>query len=342
MSQVLAKIAFYDIIKCGYFNVDDREHAFCSRHEMLNGLHQWTRNKNVGQTVTFSPQEDTQQSNVYCYDMHCENDNSTVLITWNGYDTTDDNIVSAINGFKPIGNTDIKTSQFSAEYIPGFETYFWFPTHHNDVFATVRFERRSNGRQDMCSYIEAFLAHKHPRHVFCHAEDEDIICYGRDATDAGDYIPSFVAKPTRLPGRIQQIKALRPQITKLRQQSELRPMVKADDETMWQKWLGKFGISSSAVRTHPISYDATIGWTPTQDELDAIIDEWVAHPTDIGRVGVVLKGDSANTHWFDTCLAKTEINIEVERNAFGIISANSLLAALNQNKERIFALSYSE
>ena len=102
--------------------------------------------------------------------------NSAVLITWNGYDTTDENIVSAINGFKPVGNTDIKVSQFSDEYIPGYETYFWFPRHARDIFATVRFERRSNGRQDMCSYIESFLANKHPNHVFCYEDGEDSIC----------------------------------------------------------------------------------------------------------------------------------------------------------------------
>ena len=274
--------------------------------------------------------------------MHCERDNSAVLITWNGYDTTDENIVSAINGFKPVGNTDIKVSQFSDEYIPGYETYFWFPRHARDIFATVRFERRSNGRQDMCSYIESFLANKHPNHVFCYEDDEDSICYGRDATDGGNYIPSFVAKPARLPGKIQQIKSQRHNITKIRQQSELRPMVKVDDETLWQKWLGKLGISESTVRNHPINYDATIGWTPTRDELDEIIEEWTSHPNDIGRVGVIFKGDSANTHWFDTCLAKTELNIEVERNSFGIINANSLLAALNHNKEKILAQSYAE
>lgn len=342
MSQVLAKIAFYDILKCGYFNAQDRTHEFCLKQDMLQGLYQWTRNKMVGQTVTFTPQEDSQQNNVYCYDMHKNDDHSSVLITWNGYDTTDDNIVSAINGTKPVGNTDIKISQFAEEYIPGFETYFWFPNHSKDILATVRFERRSNGRQDMCSYIEAFLAYKHPAYVFRDEESPDTICYGRDSSDGGDYIPSFIARPAKLPGKIQQIRALRPNITKIRQQAELRPLIKADEETMWQKWVGKLGIAAPSARTHPITYDATIGWTPTQGELDAIIDEWTSHPSDIGRVGVILKGDSANTHWFDTCLAKTEIQIDVERNTTGIIKANSLLSALNTNQERIFALSYAE
>jgi hypothetical protein len=342
MSQIIAKIAFYDILKCGYFNVQDRNHAFCSTYEMLQGLHQWTKGKNIGQTITFSPEEDSQQSNIYCYDMQCGNDKSAVLITWNDYNVTDDNIISAINGTKPVGNNDIKTSQFTEEYIPGFPTYFWFPNHNKDIFATVRFEQRYNGRKDMCSYIEAFLASKHPKYVFRVSETDDSLCYGKDDTDSGDYIPSFLAKPARLPGRIQYIRASRTKITKLRHQSELRTTINAGDKTIWQKLSEKLGSPSPAVREHPINYDVTLDWTPSRKELEEIIDKWTLDREDVGRVGVVLKGDSANTHWFDTCLAKTEFQIEVERNSSGFISAASLLNALNQNKESILAKSYAE
>lgn len=340
MSQILAKIAFYDIIKCGYYNKNDRKHGFCTIHEALDGLQAWVCDKSVGETVTFSPTEDSQQNKIYCYDM-CYADHSAVLITWNGYETGEGNSVSAINGRLPIGNADIRKTSFSEEYIPGFETYFWFPGGEKNVFATVRFERQANAREDMCSYIEGFLAWKHPSYVFTSSDDDKMICYGRDCSDSGEYIPFFAAKPARLPGKIQQIKNLQPQIRKLRVQAELRPRVSANDKSLWQTLLGRVGLASPSVREYPIRYDTTFGWTPTREELDTIIEAWMNKSFDAERIGVIIQGDAA-THWFDKCYAKTKIPIDIERNSQGVFSAHSLLESLNKNKERIFALSYTE
>lgn len=340
MSLVTAKVTFHNITKCGYYKLKDRKHAFCTRKELLKALSEWIADKEIVETLTFSPQEDSSQNKIYCYDMHFNSGTGCLLTTWNGYPSGEDNQIAAINGSSKVGKSDVATSSFSANYIPGFETYFWFPKDKNSL-ATIRFERTNNGRIDLVHYLESFLSFHHPEHVF-QGDDEDSVCYGRDSKDLNDYIPMFDTRLAKLPGQIKIIKNNRTAITKLRQQSELKTTVRETDSSIWQKMLYKLGVSEPANRDYPIAFDTYINWTPSTKELDEIIAQWENNPEIIGRVGVVFRGDSTTTHWFDSSLVKSEIDLDVEKNESGIISAESLFTALEEKKEQIFAQAYKE
>lgn len=340
MSLVTAKVTFHNITKCGYYNIDDRKHAFCTHNELLKALSGWIRDKEIFETALFSPQEDSSQNRIYCYDMHRDSTKGCLLTTWNGYPSGEDNQIAAINGAAKVGESDVTTSQFDTNYIPGFETYFWF-SNNKKALATIRFERTHNGRIDLVHYLESFLARHHPNHVF-QGEEEDSVCYGRDENDSDDYIPMFETRLAKLPGQIQIIKSNRTSITKLRQQSELKTTIRETDRTIWQKMLSKLGVSEPGNRDHPIAFDTYMNWTPSEKELDEIIEQWQNDEEIVGRVGVVFKGDSATTHWFDSSLVKTEIDIDVERSDTGIVNAESLFNALEDNKEQIFAQAYKE
>lgn len=340
MSLVTAKVTFHNITNCGYYTIDDRKHAFCTRNELLKSLSEWIDDKEIFETLTFSPQEDSSQNKIYCYDMHLDSKNGCLLTTWNGYPSGEDNQIAAINGTAKVGESDVTTSKFDANYIPGFETYFWFP-QNKKALATIRFERTNNGRIDLVHYLESFLAHHHPEHVL-QGEKENSVCYGRDKNDFNDYIPMFKTRLAKLPGQIQTIKNNRAAIIKLRQQSELRTTVRETDSSIWQKMLTKLGVSEPANREYPISFDTYINWTPSKKELDEIITQWEDNPEIAGRVGVVFKGDSTTTHWFDSSMVKAEVDLDVEKNDSGIIGAESLFNALEEKKEQIFAQAYKE
>lgn len=340
MSLVTAKVTFHNITKCGYYDIEHRKHAFCTRKELLKSLSEWIKDKEIFETITFSPQEDSSQNKIYCYDIHFDSKSGCLLTTWNGYPSGEDNQIAAINGTAKVGESDVTTSKFDANYIPGFETYFWFPQNKN-VLATIRFERTNNGRIDLVHYLESFLASHHPEHVF-QGDEENSVCYGRDKNDLNDYIPMFETRLAKLPGQIQIIKNNRVAITKLRQQSELKTTVRETDSSIWQKMLSKLGISEPANREYPIAFDTYMNWTPSKKELDEIITQWENNPEIIGRVGVVFKGDSTTTHWFDSSMVKAEVDLDVEKNDSGIIGAASLFNALEEKKEQIFAQAYKE
>lgn len=341
MGNVLVKVNFYNILECGYYFVDSRKHAFCTTQETLLALSEWTRNKKIGETVTFQPVEDSAQNNVYCYDLCFEASKGALLTTWNGYEASDDNSISAINGFAQVGTQDIESTEFTEGYIPGFETYFWFPKERKDIFATVCIEgRRQNGRRDMNNYLEGFLATSHPDYTYINDGGE--IFYKSTPSDENNYLPLFASKPARLPGALQHIKGSWNRVRKLRQQVTLCPLVRSDDRDFWQKWLEKINLEHPSVSTDEINFDTKVSWTPTQEELDTIIEQWTNHADSVGRIGVILSGEPGKTYWFDTILATSQIDIDVERNEYGIINAQSLLNALDTHKEQIFAQAYKE
>ena len=340
MSKVVAKVNFYNILECGYYTVSPRGHAFCSCQEMLFALSEWVKGKKVGETVTFFPAEDSTHNKIYCYDISFDHSKGALLTTWNGYETPEDNSITAINGLAPIGTEDIEATEFTEGYIPGFETYFWFPKDKDSIFATICFERRQNGRRDMNSYLEGFLASSHPKHTYL-TDDEEIV-YKRTPDDEGEYLPLFAAKPARLPGALQYIKNSWAKVRKLRQQITLCPLVRSDDKALWQTWLQKINLKSPSVSEHEINFDTKVGWTPTQEELNTIVEQWISDSDSVGRMGVVLAGESTKTYWFDTVLVMSQVDLDVEKNGYGIINAQSLLVALDAKKEQIFAQAYKE
>jgi hypothetical protein len=85
-----------------------------------------------------------------------------------------------------------------------------------------------------------------------------------------------------------------------------------------------------------------MNWTPSEAELEEIIAQWESNPEVTGRVGVVFRGDSTTTHWFDSSKVKAEVDLDIEKNDSGIVAAESLFNALEEKKEQIFAQAYKE
>lgn len=340
-TRVTAKINFYNILECGYYYLSPRRHAFCSTQEMLLALSEWMKDKNIGETITFQPLEDSEQNKIYCYDICFEVKKGALLTTWNGYETTENNSIAAINAFAPIGTQDIKITEFTEGYIPGFPTYFWFPKNQEKVFATVLFDgSRLNGHSDMNRYLKGFLANSHPQYTYKTNAGE--IVYKRTSSDNKEYSPHFASKTAKLPGPLQYIKGNWSRIKKLHQQMTLCPLIRSEDRALWQKWLKRLRLADHAVSEHEISFDSKIGWTPTQLELETIIEQWSNDSDSVGRMGVILAGESNKTYWFDITLATTKVEIDIEKNEHGIINAQSLLNALTRKQAQICAQAYKE
>ncbi|WP_353119082.1 hypothetical protein [Nitratidesulfovibrio sp.] len=340
MTQKTAKFLFYNITECGYYTYRNKVLTLASTPLAFEAIFNWIKSrKNIYETATFQPEEDSDEYNVYCYEI--EKSNSIVLTTWNATPTTDGQ-VSAINGLAEVGTSDVKTSNFPAGYIAGHETYFWILPEKN-ILATIRFERSNNGQAAFCKYVDCYLRRFSP-YVIEITDDlgEKTTKYGTTFEDSKTLRPSFSTKRLRLPGKIEAIKAQRPFITKIIQRTTLTPQIKVDDTALWQALLEKIGMRTKSIMESEVALDTEFAYTPTEDELEAIITEWEELRGNSGSndVGFRIRGHSSEIEWLGKCLAKGEINLNVHLNEQGVVSAGSLLTALEANRERIIRSAY--
>ena len=346
LSKEIAKIQFYTINKCGYYDLISKKHTFCTINDVLRGLKLWTAKKSISKTITFSPKEDSNQLPVYCYDLFHEPGKGSVLTTWNGNPSDEDGQISAVNIFAPLGTDDLEISEFSEGYIAGYETYFWFP-HNRNVLATVRVGTRlQNGHIGLCDYLQSFLEYHHPEYVFDAREAKGCFLYGKSNDDASLYSPLFSSTRRRLPGKLEEIRANRERIYKIARKTVISPLAKAEDGTLWQSLLNTIFLPEAKTAQTNVDIETRFNFSPNTVQLDEMIKEWAGEKTAnsvrAGDIGVIYRGDSGTTHWFSSCLAKGEFSIDVSKNKQGLIKADSLANALNSIEAQIFASAYGQ
>ncbi len=335
MQRKTAKFMFYDITECGYYSFRKRAHELCTTKDAFSALYAWIRSrKSIYETATFEPEEDSDDYKVYCYEI--EKGNSVVLTTWNASPETDGQ-VAAINGLAHVGASDVKTSDFPDGYIPGYETYFWIIPELG-ILVTIRFDRTNNGQHALCKYVNGFLSCLSPYVIEVKNKNgETTTKYGATEKTAKTLRPSFVTKRRRLPGKIESIKAKRLYITKVVQKTKLTPLVKAADTALWQALLTKVGLRARDVQPAVVDFDSEFAYTPSREELDDIIAAWEDQRGNPGNgdVGFRMRGNSNEIEWLGKCLAKGEVDLNVDINEQGIVRASSLLEALEEKREWI-------
>lgn len=340
--QKTAKFMFYEITECGYYTFKDRQHKLCTIKEAFSNLYAWIGSrKSIYETATFEPDEDSDDYNVYCYEI--EKRNSFVLTSWNASPHTDGQI-AAINGLAHVGASDVKTSNFPEGYIPGYETYFWI-IPESRILVTIRFDRTNNGQNALCKYLVGFLT-RFSQYVVevKNKKGETKTKYGAPAEEPKTLRPAFATKRRRLPGKIESIKARRAEITKVVQKTRLTPLVHATDTALWQAVLAKLGLGAKVVQPIVVDFDSEFAYTPSKEELEAIITQWEAQRGNQGSddVGFRMRGNSNEIEWLGKCLAKGEVDLNVDINKQGIVKASSLLEALEEKQEWIINRAYPQ
>lgn len=338
LAHLTAKIAFYDVIRCGYYPHRDMRGFFSNLHDTLTGLHQWVTRPGVSlsNTATYEPSEDSDDLGVYCYDMaHDLNSDDCLLTTWNATPNSNGQAM-AVNGAMPVGKAEVAESDFNDGYIPGFETYFWF-IPEREVFATIRFDRTNNAQQNMRRYLYGYLINFSP-YVYTYDKDgEEHTYYGQSADEDRKFRPLFMTERRRLPGKLDFIRAKRSDIVKSVQKTVLHPFAQATDNALWQAMLGKMGVKRPAVEEQEISIRNEVCMTPTEEELANIIQQWREDEANngTGDIGFCLRGNTQEIHWLSSSMAKAEWPVIVERDEHNIVEANSLLHALASNRGEI-------
>ena len=211
------KIAFYEIKKCGYYPFGrSSARPFSNIRETLDGIYSWVHQEGttLSQTQTFEISEDSDELLTLCYDVKRNANNEYILVTWNAIPAVS-NEVAAIRATEPVGEASVITTQFGADDIPGYATYFWFLPDHN-TFATVRFHHAVNGHANMRKYILGYLKGM-SRFVYRSTNDdgEDVLTYRPSINDQNSYRPSFITSQKKLPGEIDALRNSVPRINKV-------------------------------------------------------------------------------------------------------------------------------
>jgi hypothetical protein len=335
-----AKLSFYKINRCGYYQHGTRNRAFGSISSMLSQLSSWATRPNfpLELTCTFTPGESEQDKlRVFCFDI--ESDSRTgdyFLTTWNETPSTQGKVPS-VSGDQPVGSAQVHLNKIRRGTIPGYATYFWF-LPDLQVFATIRFHHIFNGQQNLVKYLNGFLGMFSDHVVKYQIDDDNVEIEGyresESAEEVLDLLPSFRAKLVRKGGEIALIREKRANIRKLIRKSILDSRVE-EEKKLLQQMMQKIGINDFNHNSRELNVNYSLPYKPTDEELNAIIDnaseEGLSWTNDVGFQFV----GGQEVVWLSNSIVKQEIELHIERENDEVVNLASLAAQLTGKRRLI-------
>lgn len=330
--QKLAKYTIYDVDRLGLYHVrgkafyDDFSEIFTDLADMV------ADSKNIYETVMFEPKPESDDSNIYCYDV--AKSNNLLFVLWNDVPSIDGQTL-AIDGSKKPGQGDVKKSNYPEGYLPGFPKYFWILPENKQILS-VHFDFNRPGTKDFKKYVKGFLTKFSRKAEIIEADDGSKNIFYRDDKGKRHCIfPQFELGRAKRKSQLEQIRTNRSRIQTIIQQETLTFNKKTDEDFLLSV-LKKLGIATVTNFTQtPVRYKNAINVCPNKEELDTIIENWQSGDAP-EKIGFKLQG-SDETFWLDSYLLKGEIQLDIEWNEFGVIPAKSLLAALDKHQTTILS-----
>lgn len=331
------RVTIYKIAACGYYKRGEpAAPQFGSVSETLQDLRNWIAGKLLGETKTYSAEEDSRPP-TYVVDV-TERHGDWLLTLWNELETTDGKVAS-IDGRAQVGRADVTMNEFEAGAIPGFATYFWIMPDVG-LMATVRFQHAAAGQLSMNKYLKYFLTRFSANVVLAEEEAEpgDINIMGYQAGPGADvthYRPQFKTELLRKPGPIDFLLERAERIRKVSKKGVL-DIAERPKRALWQTLLEHMHLDTPAARPHEVkvNYELEVnGLSP--DQLQAIVDAWHDEDQDANNYGFDLKGESGHTYWLDHAFVKETVTVDVQRQNEEIVTAASLMDALRRHRRHL-------
>ncbi len=328
------KITIYKVSACGYYKRgESAAPQFGSVNETLQDLRNWIGGKLLGETKTYSAEENSGPL-TYVVDV-TERQGDWLLTLWNELETTDGKVAS-IDGRAQVGRADVTMTEFEVGSIPGYATYFWFMPDAG-LMATVRFQHAAAGQVSMNKHLRYFLAQFSANVVLAEGEVEhaDINVVGYRAGPAAvvtHFKPQFKTELLRKPGPIDFLLERSERIRKVSKKGVL-DIAERPKRALWQTLLENLHLETPAARPHEVkvNYEVEVeGLSP--DQLQAIVDAWHEEDQDANNYGFDLKGESGSTYWLDHAFVKDTVPVDVQRQNEEIVNAASLLDALRGHR----------
>ena len=333
------RIRFYKIQQCGYYEKD----AFCfgSLSEILENLKEWINDKTLSETQTYFVDPEDNESNIlstFCYSV-TKKDNDFLLITWNENADVDGKMAS-INVLGKTGEASIETAEPSDGFMPGYPAFFWFIPEKN-IFATIQFNTRVNGKKNLDHYLRCFLENN-TKYVVYQEKGENgkikILGYGNEDDYSLNRHPRFLSVLYREDGKIDYIRKNRESIRKFIKKDKLiheRAEHVESFQMIFDFFMGKGKRPNCTTET---KLNVEIDYKPTEEELENIIAKW-KHDSELypsADVGFWINGN-AQPFWLRQSLASDTFDLNVRfLHENVLVDPDDLLNELHRKQEIIF------
>ncbi len=341
------KLSFYTVEECGYYKRGQDAPFMADFPSVSRDLHQWisTPDITVRETQTFSPDADSEDLPVFCYSLiHDGAPNDYVMTTWNETETTEGQVAS-VHADEAAGSARVEGVEVTQGTIAGYPAYFWLIPNQN-LIASVRLEgQRLTGHTGFDLYMKGYLERFSkwvvlPANVQ-KATDVNVLGYKHNRQTRTDLRPRFRSVPVRLQGRLDYIRTNRQRIRKMLRKDEYEGG-RVQHDSLVAKLLKGFGLRHSAPSLDKTRYRFEINYTPSEAELNEIINEYTSGRanTDVTRwddIGFKFEKDN-QIHWLSSASAKGEAEVNIRLRDGVVIEADSLLTALHAQRSSLLRM----
>ena len=336
-----AKVTFYKIEKCGLYEYGADVPKLGNVTDFLIQLEAWVKknDKPLDETCTYAIEESEDVDRTFCYDIIADGRTGDFLLTtWNETPSYEGKVAAVLAKSK-VGSAKIEFTKLPKDSIPGYAAYFWFIPSKN-VFATIRFQHRLNGKKNLDKYIKEFISKFSDYVVLDESGEADFNVIGYSEKDGDKPInlySQFKTSIVRKPGQIDYILERKSKIRKITRHNRLSPK-SAECQEFWQKALLNLGLKKKRNLNSEVNFSYEFSFAPSEPELKEMIAEWEKnHDSKWDDIGFTLKGEQV-PRWLSKSLARDMIELDVKRVNEEIVDTRSLLDQLAKKRELILGL----
>ena len=336
-----AKVTFYGIEKCGLYESGADEPRLGGVSVFLSQLKDWVKrnDKPLDETCTYAIEESEDVDRTFCYDLVGNGATGDYLLaTWNETPSYEGK-VAAVQAKSKVGSAKVEFTKLPKDSIPGYATYFWFIPSKN-VFATIRFQHRLNGKKNLDKYFKEFISKFSDYVVLSDGGEADFNVVGYSEKEGDDPLnlhSQFKASIVRKPGQIDYILEQKNNIRKIIRHNRLSTKI-AESQELWQKALLNLGLKKQRNLDSDVKFSYEFSFTPSELELKEMITEWEkGHDSKWDDIGFTLKGEQV-PRWLSNSLARDQFELDVKRVDEEIVDAKSLLEQLTEKRDLILGL----
>lgn len=328
-----AHITFFDIKKCGFYKLRDAAPLFGGVDDILTQLQAWSAGAELSHTKLFDPGEDSDDDPVYLFGLK-KGAAGWLVATWNEVPHTESGVASVSMNSK-VGEEKVHMNGVVENSIPGYATYFWILPDQN-LLATVRFSNKS-GQPGLVAYLERFME-RFSRYAVIGQRDNQDVAIGytnkRDGVPIQNVKPRFKTLLHQKPGTVEFFIDRVAQIKRVVRRAHLSTTT-VIQTTMWQNIVKFVHGEANRANVSDQRVYVEVDYRPTVVELSQMIDaERALQHRGHDDLGFVLDGEQ-KPHWLSGTRASGAITLNVEQINEAAVSMDSLLQALQDNRNEI-------
>lgn len=332
-----ANIKFFDIKRLGFYRRGQYEAAFGDVNTHFSKLKEWAHlpGRSFVNTITYQPRNEIDIYRTFFNDwVSNQATEDSLLILWNEI-PNDGGVIYGMSPDAIPGQTEMKTTSFEDDAIPGMPSYFWILPEHN-LIASIKFEHSFVGKLNMERYLKSYLCN-FTLHGISN-DNGEIIGFSDDGNyvENCDKIHAYLELTSKKDDHIRQkLLADREKITRFIRKERLdysEPDTRGTVEKLVSKVLREVPVLSDK---HDVNY--SFHFKPTQDQLTQIIDNYNNLPEDscISDIGFKV---GSKTVMLSGLNISFEFEFNFNRGENEIIQSQILLDNLHANRARLLRL----